>query len=122
VIYILGALGKFHKHRIQKLASANDQSFKGEHMMELLHIVLAFGTGISASVKSICPGGRRPPCPDPLRMLLGAFLLGGIATALYVFLFMGKRAFECCDLIAIAVFSYLFTHFFWTLFSKKSET
>jgi hypothetical protein len=54
-------------------------------------------------------------------MLLGAFLLGGIATALYVFLFMGKRAFECCDLIAIAVFSYLFTHFFWTLFSKKSE-
>jgi hypothetical protein len=65
VIYILGALGKFHKHRIQKLASANDQSFKGEHMMELLHVVLAFGTGISASVKSICPGGRRPPCPDP---------------------------------------------------------
>lgn len=89
--------------------------------MELLHVFLAFGIGISASVKSICPGGRRPPCPDPLWMILGAFLLGGIATALYVFLFMGKRAFECCDLIAIAVFSYLFTHFFWTLFSKKRE-
>ena len=46
---------------------------------------------------------------------------GKIAGVAYLLLFIGKRAIECCDLIAVAIIAYLFALFIYTLFLAKKE-
>jgi len=74
-----------------------------------------------AGVLAICPGGRKPPCPDPVAKSLLGLVFGVIAAIAYYFLFVGKRALECCDIIAVVLIAFLFSHFIWILFFAKKE-
>jgi len=80
-----------------------------------------YGIAVLAAYKALCPDGRRPPCPDPVGLILIGLIIGAIAAVAYYFLFVAKRALECCDLIAVALLAYLFTHFIWTLFFRKKQ-
>ena len=75
-----------------------------------------------AGVLAICPRGRRPPCPDPVGKSLIGLLFGVIAAVAYYFLFVGKRALECYDIVAVILYAYLFSHFIWILFFTEKET
>jgi hypothetical protein len=87
------------------------------------HII--YGIAIFAGFRALCPpsAGVRDhdPCPDPLGKVLFAIFGGAIAAVAYLYFFIGKRTLECCDLIAVAIFAYLFSHFIWTLFFAKKE-
>jgi len=90
------------------------------------HIVF-YAVAAFAGLRALCPpdaGLRdRDPCPDPLARVLYGFITGAIAASAYFFLFVGKRALECCDLIAVAILAYLFSYFIWALFfAKKART
>ena len=81
---------------------------------------------VFAGFRALCPPwatvADRPPCPDPLGRVLFGFIAGAIAALAYFFLFVGKRALECCDLIAVSILAYLFSYLIWALFfAKKRE-
>lgn len=77
---------------------------------------------VLAAYKGWCPRGHRPPCPDPVgKVLLGGTITGAIAGFAYYFLFIGKRALECYDLIAVILIAFLFAVFIQTLFFAKRE-
>jgi hypothetical protein len=74
-----------------------------------------------AGFLAFCPRGHKPPCPDPLAKVLLGFVLGVIAAIAYYFLFVGTRALESCDIIAVVLLAYLFSHFIWVFFFGKKE-
>jgi hypothetical protein len=83
--------------------------------------VMLYIIGVLAGHVASCPPGRGRPCPDPLFKSLFGPVIGVIGVIGYVFLFLGKRAIEPCDLIAAGLIAYLFSHFIWTLFFTKKE-
>lgn len=83
--------------------------------------VLFFAFAALAGYAAWCPRGGRPPCPDPVSKALFGLIVGAIAGLAYLLLFLGKRAVECCDLIAVAIIAYLFALFIYTLFFAKRE-
>lgn len=92
-----------------------------------MHQIIFYGVAALAGFRALCPpdaGLRdRDPCPDPLARILFGFITGAIAAVAYFFLFVGKRALEVCDLIAVAMLAYLFSYFIWALFfAKKART
>lgn len=83
--------------------------------------VMYFSFAALAGAVAFCPRGHRPPCPDPLMKSLVGLVFGAIAGVAYLLLFIGKRAIECCDLIAVAIIAYLFALFIFNLFFAKKE-
>jgi hypothetical protein len=87
--------------------------------------IIFYGIAIFAGFRALCPptAGFRDhdPCPDPLGKVLFAIFAGAIAAVAYIFLFMGNRALEWGDLIAVSILAYLFSNFIWTLFFTKRE-
>ena len=83
--------------------------------------VILYTVAALAGYLAICPPGRRRPCPDPLAKSSLGLVFGAIAAIGYVFLFLGKRAVEPCDLIAAGFIAYVFTNFIWTLFFTEKE-
>lgn len=86
-----------------------------------MEYVIFYAFAVLAGFKSMCPQGGRPPCPDPVAKALFGFITGAIAAVAYFFLFIGSRALECCDLIAVSILAYLFSHFIWAFFFTKKE-
>ena len=85
-------------------------------------MILLFTSAVLAGYLAWCPRGGKPPCPDPLiKTLFGGLISGAIAGVAYLLLFIKDRGVECCDLIAVAVISYLFALFIYTLFFAKSK-
>jgi hypothetical protein len=85
-----------------------------------------YAIAVLAGFRALCPPSQGAleydPCPDPLARVVYGFIAGAIAAVGYFFLFVGKRALECCDLIAVAILAYLFSYFIWALFfAKKSK-
>ena len=80
-----------------------------------------FAVAALAGYAAFCPRGGKPPCPGPLAKTLFGLVVGAVAGLAYLLLFIGKRAIECCDLIAVAVIAYLFALFIYTLFLAKKE-
>lgn len=83
--------------------------------------IMYFSFAALAGYAAFCPRGGKPPCPDPVLKTLFGLVVGAIAGIAHLFLFIGKRDIECCDLIAVAVIGYLFAHFIYTLFFAKKE-
>lgn len=83
--------------------------------------VIFFAFAALAGYVAFCPRGGKPPCPGPLAKTLFGLVVGAVAGVAYLLLFIGKRAIECCDLIAVAVIAYLFALFIYTLFLAKKE-
>ncbi len=84
-------------------------------------MILFFAFAAFAGYAAWCPRGGKPPCPDPVVKALFGLIVGAIAGLAYLLLFIGKRAIECCDLIAVAIIAYLFALFIYTLFFAKRE-
>lgn len=88
-----------------------------------METALLFSASVLAAYRGWCPRGGRPPCPEPLmKTLLGGIITGAIAGASYLFMFVGKRALESCDLIAVIIIAYLFATFIQTLFFAKGKS
>ncbi|MFZ2055102.1 MAG: hypothetical protein WAU81_13020 [Candidatus Aminicenantales bacterium] len=83
--------------------------------------IIFYAASALAGFLAICPRGKKPPCPDPLAKSLLGLVMGVIAAIAYYFLFVGTRALECCDIIAVVLIAFLFSHFIWTLFFAKKE-
>jgi hypothetical protein len=83
--------------------------------------VIFYGVAALAGFLAICPGGRKPPCPDPIAASLWGLVMGGLAGVAYYFLFLGKRALESWDLLAVALVAFLLSHFIWIFFFAKRE-
>jgi len=75
--------------------------------------------GALAGLRAICPRGG-DDCPK-LRVVLG-LILGAVAGVCYILLFLGKRALECCDLIALILVAYLFTFFISNFLPEKKTS
>ncbi len=87
-----------------------------------MKLTFFFVVAVLAAYKGWCPRGQRPPCPDPVgKTLIGGIITGVTAALAYYFLFVGKRALECCDLIAVILIAFLFAVLIQTLFFAKRE-